>query len=372
MRVALDARTIHDHFPGIGRYTFNLAAALPAVAPHLDLSLLVNPPGPGNSRYDLGKLARQPNLRLVPVHAPNFSLAEQWRLPALLRGLPLDVYHSPYYLMPYRPGVRSVVTLYDLIPLQQPEGYSSLTRLIFASAVRLAIRAAAQLITISQASARELQRRFGLSSSRLTVIPLAADPAFAPQPPAALAALRARLGLPGEYLLYFGSNKPHKNLLRLVQAYLALEGPPPLMVAGHWDPRFPEARQLAQAAGQRVRFMGPVAAADLPALYSGAQLFVFPSLSEGFGLPPLEAMACGVPVVCSQASSLPEVVGDAGLLFDPADTIALVAVLQRALDDADLRHDLRQRGLARAAQFTWRATAEQTAAVYALAAQGKG
>jgi alpha-1,3-rhamnosyl/mannosyltransferase len=118
-----------------------------------------------------------------------------------------------------------------------------------------------------------------------------------------------------------------------------------------------------------VRFLGPVTSGDLPALYSGALLFVFPSLAEGFGLPPLEAMACGAPVVCSRASSLPEVVGDAGLLFDPADTAALQAALQRALADSGLRQELRQRGQARAAQFTWRATAEQTAAVYARASQ---
>jgi alpha-1,3-rhamnosyl/mannosyltransferase len=273
--------------------------------------------------------------------------------------------------MPYRPGVSTVVTLYDMIPVQQPRGYSVLARLVFGTAVRLAARAAAQLITISEASARDLESRLGLPPARLTAIPLAADPVFAPQPSAAVAALRARLGLPAEYLLYFGSNKPHKNLPRLVQGFLGLEQAPPLVVAGHWDARFPEAQRLAEAAGPRVRFLGPVAAGDLPALYSGALLFVFPSLAEGFGLPPLEAMACGAPVVCSQASSLPEVVGDAGLLFDPADTAALQAVLQRALADADLRQDLRRRGLARAALFTWRAAAEQTAAVYARVGQAE-
>jgi alpha-1,3-rhamnosyl/mannosyltransferase len=369
MRIALDGRTVHDHFPGIGRYTYNLAAALGAAAPQLELLLLHNPSGRGNTRYELESLALQPNVRLVPVDVPIFSAAEQWRLPTLLRQLQPDIYHAPYYIMPYRPGVSTVVTLYDLVPLQQPRGYSPFARLMFAATVRLAARAAAQLITLSRASARDLQRRFSLPQARLTVIPLAADPAFVPQPAAAIAALRARLGLPENYLLYFGSNKPHKNLPRLVRAFMALQDTPPLVIAGHWDPRFPEARQLAEGAGLRVRFLGPVTSGDLPALYSGALLFVFPSLAEGFGLPPLEAMACGAPVVCSGASSLPEVVGDAGLLFDPADTAALQAALQRALADSGLRQELRQRGQARAAQFTWRATAEQTAAVYARACQ---
>jgi alpha-1,3-rhamnosyl/mannosyltransferase len=143
----------------------------------------------------------------------------------------------------------------------------------------------------------------------------------------------------------------------------------PLVVAGHWDDRYPEAHKLAADAQceERVAFIGPVGQADLPALYAGATLSVFPSLYEGFGLPPLEAMACGTPVACSNAASLSEVVGDAALSFDPLDERAITAALARGLDDAELRADLRQRGLQRARQFTWNRVAEQTLQVYRAA-----
>lgn len=365
MRIALDGRPIDDHFPGIGRYVFNLARALAETEPRIELLLLHRSSGRANTRYDLDALRSYPRLRLVPVDAPNFSLREQWRLPAVLRQLQVDLYHSPYYLMPYGPSVPAVVTLYDLIPSRYPAGYSPGARLAFYLAVRLAVRRAARVITISRASAKDIQQQLGLPGARLAVIPLAADPEFAPRPAAAVTATRARLGLPDDYVLYVGSNKPHKNLPGLVQAYLELEAAPPLIVAGHWDERYQQARQLAGRAPERVRFIGPVAVPDLPALYTGALLFVFPSRCEGFGLPPLEAMACGVPVVCSQASSLPEVVGEAGLLFDPNDPDALLAALRQALSDRALRSELRRRGLARAARFSWQATARQTAAVYA-------
>src|SRR5262249_19747004 len=151
------------------------------------------------------------------------------------------------------------------------------------------------------------------------------------------------------------------------RAYLRLSAAPPLVIAGQWEARYPQARNLVQAAGaeDRVRFLGPIAAADAPGLYTGAQLFVFPSVYEGFGLPPLEAMACGVRGVCSQAPSLPEVVGDAALLFDPLDEAAITTTIARALSDDALLADLRRRSLAQAATLTSDAAARQTAAVYA-------
>ena len=371
MRVALDGRAIHDHFPGIGRYAYNLALALARTQPDLELAVLHDPRQP-NTRYPLAALQAYPNVRLVPVSAPTFAPAEQWRVPQTVRTSAAHVYHSPYYIMPYRPGVPTVVTVHDLIPLVPTARYSRRARWLFAVTVRLALRAAQRVITVSSASASDLTHRLGVPAGKIATIPEAADPAFVPQPAAQVAAVRTRLGLPERYVLYVGSNKPHKNLERLVSTYLTLGSAPPLIVTGHWEARYPAAREIVQRADAeaRVRFLRPVAAEDLPALYTGATLFVFPSLYEGFGLPPLEALACGAPVACSRAASLPEVVGDAALLFDPLNPTEIAATLRRALGDEALLADLRRRGLARAAHYSWDQTAAQTAAVYRAVAEG--
>jgi alpha-1,3-rhamnosyl/mannosyltransferase len=172
-------------------------------------------------------------------------------------------------------------------------------------------------------------------------------------------------------MLYFGSNKPHKNVSRLVQAFAQFgirnQGSGiGLVIAGHWDERYPEAKQAVEQYGltERVTFIGPVKDDDLPALYGGAELFVFPSEYEGFGLPVLEAMACGAPVVCGNRSSLPEVAGDAALLCDPLDAANIALALNRVMDDAALHLTLQQRALERATQFTWEHTAQLTRDVY--------
>ena len=370
MRVVLDGRTIADHFPGIGRYAFNLAGALAELLPPGDELLVLHDPRQTNTRFDLSQLTGRAHLRLIEVQAGNFSLSEQWRVPAILRGLKPSIYHSPYYLMPYWPGCPSVVTIHDLIPFRYPKVYSHLTRLMIAVSMRLAARRARQVITASQASARDLTARLGLPPQRLTVVPYAPDPIFQPPVAAEVATLRARYGLPPGYVFYLGSNKPHKNLLRLVRAYARL-GPitaqVPLVIAGHWDERYPEAKQAAQALKANVTFLGPVPARDMPALYGGALLFVFPSLYEGYGLPPQEAMACGTPVVCSNTPPLLEVTNEAALLFDPLDERALATALAQALGDGALRQELGRRGLEQARQFTWERTARQTLAVYRAA-----
>jgi alpha-1,3-rhamnosyl/mannosyltransferase len=182
--------------------------------------------------------------------------------------------------------------------------------------------------------------------------------------------------LPEKYVLYFGSNKPHKNLPRLVEAFArwhteSRESQIRLVVAGQWDVRYPEAKQRAEDLNAPVLFIGSVDDAALPALYSSATAFVFPSLYEGFGLPPLEAMACGVPVVCSNAASLPEVVGDAALLVNPRAAEEIAAAITRVLTDAALRDELRAKSLVRASQFSWERTARATLRVYESVAKNK-
>ena len=366
MIFTLDIRTATPHFPGIGRYVTNLARAMSSqLQPSESLSLLGHPDQA--SRFsDINS----PAVRLILCPASPFGLEQQWHVPRLLRqqaGTSLMLYHSPYYLMPYRPGAPTLLTHYDLIPLRFPAHVSSRARLLFRVTLRLALHTAQHVVAISEASRNDLLAAFPIAPERVTTTVLAPDPRFQPQPSDAISAVRARYALPAQFVLYLGINKPHKNLVTLLHAYAQLPASaPPLVIAGAWDDRYPEAKQSAAALNltERVRFLGPVTEADLPALYAAATAFVFPSRYEGFGLPVLEAMACGTPVACSNVSSLPEVAGDSALLFDPADAAALAQTIARLLDEPSLRDDLRTLGLAQAARFTWERTAARTLDVY--------
>jgi glycosyltransferase involved in cell wall biosynthesis len=213
---------------------------------------------------------------------------------------------------------------------------------------------------VSHSTARDVETFLGVPHDRLRVVPLGVAPVFRPQSAEVVAELRRRLELPDRFCLFVSTIEPRKNLPVLLDAWSHLEHRVPLVVVGStgWRAREIEAK-LDRARGD-VQRLGTVARRDLPALYSAADCLCHPSWYEGFGLPPLEAMACGTPVVVSDRSSLPEVVGDAGLLVDPADPDAWTAALERVLGDRELRNDLRRRGRARAASFTWTRTAKET------------
>lgn len=373
MRIAIDARYIQDHFPGIGRYTYNLIAALAETASS-DTLLVVHNPRLPNTRYDLAALARAGRVEMVETAAATVSLAEQWQLPSLARRIGADVWHAPYYIGPYRLPCPLVVTVHDAISSRYPQYLPSLAaRVTYAAAMRLALAAATRVIAVSEASRADLQRFFGAPHARLRVVHEAADARYAPQPVGAVAAVRERLGLPERYVLYLGMNKPHKNVVRLVEAWAQVapqqRSDTRLVIAGRADPRYRQAEQAAAQTGVAgsVQFVGDVAEADLPALYSGALLFAFPSLYEGFGLPVLEAMACGAPVLCSTTPALLEIVGDAAVAVDPLDVAALAAAISRLLADEPQRRELSTRGLAQAQRFSWARAASETLAVYRAA-----
>lgn len=368
MRYAIDGRYIQDHFPGIGRYTYNLIDALARVAPDSKFVVLHNP-ALRNSRYDIAALTRHPNVELCRVDVPIVSMGEQYRLRSAVSGQRSAVFHSPYYIKPYLLRVPSVVTIFDLIPLLFPNDVpSARARFFFRWAVWLAVQTATRVIVPSRATRDDLIARVRVPREKIAVIPLAADARLAPQADAAIARVREKYALPKRYILYVGINKPHKNLVTLIDAWARAETDAALVIAGAWDARYAAEQRSGETAvsGRRsaVKFVHNVDDVDLPALYAGAAIFVMPSLYEGFGLTPLEAMAAGAPVVCSNASSLPEVVGDAALLVNPRNVAEIAQAIVRGLDDAGLRDNLRAKSLARAAQFSWERTAKETLRVY--------
>lgn len=363
MRFLIDGRYIQDHFPGIGRYTYNLIDALARAAPDEKFRVLHNP-ALKNTRYDVAALAKYQNIELQPVAIRTFSADEQFQLTDLIRDSKSVLFHSPYFIKPYFLPVPSVVTIFDLIPIHYPnELPNAPLRLIFRLAVSLAARTAARVIAPSAAACEDLITHLRVPRRKVAVTLLGVEPRFAPQPEAAIAAVREKYKLPSRYILYVGSNKPHKNLGVLIQAWSRTDVDAALVIAGAWDKRYAPQRHEDDGPGLP-NFLHDVPDADLPALYSGATVFVMPSLYEGFGLPLLEAMACGAPTIALNASCLPEVGGDAALYIEPGDTHGLALLLSKILKDRMLQAELHDKSLARAALFSWERTARETLAVY--------
>ncbi len=279
------------------------------------------------------------------------------------------LFHATEHLLPPLRGVPTVLTVHDLIFRRYPAHHKRLNRWYLNTTMPLFCRRAGHIIAVSEQTKRDVVEAYGIPAEKIAVIYEAANPRFRPQPPETVAAVRARYGLPERYVLFVSTIEPRKNLSRLLTAFERVHAAglaDALVIVGRrgwlFDAFFADlARSPAKDA---VLFPGFVPDADLPAVYAGAQVMAFPSEFEGFGLPVLEAMACGAPVVCSNTSSLPEVAGDAALLVDPLDVNILADALARVLQDAPLREQMRARGLLQAARFSWSRAAEETLAVY--------
>ncbi len=322
---------------------------------------------------DSTALPLPPNFTVKPSRFPTINPRvripwEQVIAPLLLGATGADLFHGTLNVTPLACPVPSVVTVHDLAFIRFPHTFRSYNRTYLDLATRVSVRRASRILAVSEHTKREVAGLLGVDPDRIIVTPNAARSHFRPPEPAALAAFRARRGLPERYVLYVGTLEPRKNLTTLLEAYarIASATQAPLLIGGGKGWLYQPIFERLDAIGlrDRVQFVGYIDEDELPLWYAAATVFVFPSIYEGFGMPPLEAMACGTPVITSNTSSLPEVVGDAGLMVAPYDIDALAGAIKNALGDADLRAELRERGFQRVRQFAWRTSAERTLAAY--------
>lgn len=365
MRFAIDARLVHYTQAGIGQYTIRLIRALASLNQTDEFLIL-------QSRKQPEPIVEQLNFRRVGLWTPSHNRFEQLLLPLELLRIEADVLHSPDFIPPlYSRRFRCVITIHDLHFLIYPKFLTEESARYYGQIDR-AVQHAHHIIVPSNATKQDTIRLLGVPESKISVISEAANPLFHPMDrQEALAKARARFpGLPREFILFVGTLEPRKNIPTLLRAYQhlreAYKVEAGLVFAGRrgWlvDDLF---RQIDQMKLQDYcHFLGRVDDSELLFLLNAARCLTLPAHYEGFGLPPLEAMACGTPVVVSNVASLPEVVGDAGLLVDPNDWEELAVALWRVLTDEHLANELRQKGRQRASLFSWERAAQETLAVY--------
>ncbi len=397
MHIGIDYTAAIQQRAGIGRYTRELVGALlrltvrsqarsdsgvPSVRSEARSDSGVPYPEE-DYRYTLFAAAGRPFVRSqarsdsgVPffpsVRLRFLPISDEWaarlwhraRLPIPVEVFtgPVDLFYSPdFVLPPTRPRTRTLLTVHDLSFLHYPDHFVPKLVRYLERVVPASVARADRVLADSEATRADLIRLLGTPPEKVEVLYSGVDARFRPEPePGERERLRARYGLDRPYVLSVGTLQPRKNYVRLIRAFVRLpDTGRVLVIAGGRGWLYESVLEEAARHPDRVRVLGFVEDEDLPALYRGADLFVFPSFYEGFGLPVLEAMACGVPVVCSGVSSLPEVAGDAALLVDPEDEEGLGRAMQRALEDEELRGEMRVRGQARAALFTWERAARQ-------------
>jgi glycosyltransferase involved in cell wall biosynthesis len=368
MTIYIDVSAAVHRRAGLGRYAENLTRALIPRLTH-KLALFYN---------------REKGVTLPPglEHLPSRTVAlsyKSWRMlvwAGQLARIPFNrltpdaaLFHAAEHLLLPLKDVPTVLTVHDLIFRYMPEHHKPLNRWYLNLTMPLYCRRADHIIAVSEATRHDIINAYHIPPEKISVIYEAADPRFEPQLRTVVEAMRARYHLPEQYLLYVGTIEPRKNLTRLLKVWESLyqaHEVPPLVIVGQqgWlTGDFFEALENSPAR-EGVLLTGYIEDSDLPALYSGATAMVFPSLYEGFGLPPLEAMACGTPVLCSNVSSLPEVVEDVALTFDPTDDEAMAQALRRIVRDKALHDTLKEQGLCQAARFSWGRAAQETKRVY--------
>jgi glycosyltransferase involved in cell wall biosynthesis len=374
MHVAINAYFWNRPNTGSGQYTRQLVYHLNRLVSDLDITLIYPHVAGERPISDVPPSVKVKVVEMRPGHLGKV-LFEQRTFPQACREVGAELAHVPYWGSPLQSPVPLVVTVHDLTTLLVRDYRRGMGARLYTALVSAGARAANHVITDSQASRRDILQHLGIPEQRVTAVYLAAGPAYKPDSELLLdMAILKKYDLPDFYILYLGGYEIHKNVTTLLLAYTyvarALGEDYPLVLAGKRpdgsSPHVPDYESLISRLGLAdfVHWAGYIDEEDKPAVYRGAQSFVFPSRYEGFGLPPLEAMACGVPVVASNSSSLPEVIGEAGFALDPNDERQMGGSIIATVVQEELAAELKQMGLEQAARFSWEKTATETLLIY--------
>lgn len=364
MRIGIDMRMLT--WSGIGRYTHNLVDGLMRIDKDNEYILFLN-----EGDIDNYTITNE-NFIKKPLSSKVFSLEGHYQLTSSLWRERLDLFHSLHFPVPLLWRHNLVTTIHDLIPLIYPESLPSrMSRIYCYVMMRAAARKSRRVIANSYYTRRDIVRYLKIPESKVKVIYEGVNENYHPvKNESRLRKVKERYKTSEKFIFYIGQWKPYKNILRLMRAFHRLKMktgiPHKLLIGGRKDPNYGEIPALARNLGleKDIIFTGYIPEEDLPVLYSAAKLFIFPSLYEGFGLPVLEAMACGIPVVSSNTSSLPEIAGDAAILVNPYSIEEIAQAMQEGLRDEKLRKKLIQKGLARTRLFVWEKTSRETLQVY--------
>ena len=364
MRIGIDARLVFYSRAGIGQYIMRLAEALANLNRHHDQFVLLQ------SRKDHTEIVNGHNFSRASLWTPSHHWAEQTTLGFEIGRLNLDLLHSPDFIPPFRRNFKSVITVHDLAFLLYPHFLTKESARYYGQ-IDHAVRNTDHIIAVSESTRQDTIKLLGVAERKITVIHAAANPIYGSvDAEEARQRVSSMYGLDRDYILFVSTIEPRKNLPALLQAYRKLlddyKRPEGLALAGSRGWLSEEAYAMVETLNleEHIRFLGRVPSEHLVYLYNAARLLVHPSFYEGFGLPPLEAMTCGTPVVVSNVSALPEVVGDAAILVDPHDVDGLTVAMWRVLTDEDLRANLIAKGLKRAGKFSWERAAQETLDVY--------
>jgi glycosyltransferase involved in cell wall biosynthesis len=365
MRIAINTLAMRRELYGVGNYIKNLVRALSEVDGDNEYVLFAS----AENSCHLQGLGKNFSVEIAPANRMLRVAWEQTALPLLLKGLKIDVYHGATFVTPLVKACCHVVTVHDMTFHLVPERHSLHKRAYFRSMVQAAILRSDRVIAVSESTKRDILKIVRTDEKKICVVHHGVDRKFQPiTDEEKLARIREKYDLRRKFILFVGVIEPRKNLEALADAYLAdsLSGEFDLVLAGSLGWGYSTLMQkIANASAEHcIRMPGYIADGDLAALYSCATAFAYPSLYEGFGFPVLEAMACGIPVITSAVSSLPEIAGDAAILVDPHDTSALASALRRVVKDGRLRDDLSRRGRQRAQHFSWEQAARKTLEVY--------
>ncbi|MBE0428415.1 MAG: glycosyltransferase family 4 protein [Thermoleophilia bacterium] len=369
MRIGIEGLPLLFHRTGTSTYTHELVQNLRRL--HKDDTVVLfarNQRGAGDSYHKISYAERALNL-----------FYKEYRLPLELGSERIDIYHSPRDMglpSPKRVACPCLMTLHDVVLVRLARDYYSRAHArIYESRLRKRLETADHIITVSEFSRNDILDWSGIDPDKVSVVHNGVSGKFGPvTDEAALEEVRRRYGLPRRFILSLGSTEPRKNITRAIQAYSEIRRMEPgtgLVVTGVDYSGVQPRKAFSGLPMEGVNFSGYISDTDMPALISAAEILFFPSLYEGFGLPPLEAMACGTPVVTSNTTSIPEMVGDAAVMVDPADVAGMAAALEMVLNSEDLRAELVKKGFERATRFSWASTAEETKKIYKKVVDGK-